>query len=147
MTVPALPRYTSLMLFACSTLQILPATAQEQLPTLTRIPTEQARIRLDGILDEPAWDNVPVIDGMRVIDPDTLEPAPVETHTKIFYNSRGLYVGVMNYQDPATLVARMSSRDVGVQRDGYVLSIDPSGEGLYGYMMRINLGGTLSDGT
>ncbi len=116
-------------------------------PVLSKIPQSEARITLDGVLDEPVWQTLPIIDGMKVIQPDTLESAPLETHTRIFYNERGLYVGVMNYQDPDTLVARMSSRDAGVQRDGYVISIDPSGEGLYGYFMRINLPGTFSDGT
>ncbi|MEY3668585.1 MAG: hypothetical protein RL572_2125 [Pseudomonadota bacterium] len=121
--------------------------AAEPLPTLPRVEHAQAHITLDGYLDEPVWQDLPVIDGMRVIQPDTLEPAPVETHSRIFYTERGMYVGVMNYQDPATLVARMSSRDVGIQRDGYVISIDASGEGLYGYFLRMNLGGTFSDGT
>ena len=125
----------------------LVAQENERAPALTRIPQNEAQITLDGVLDEPAWQRVPIIDDMRVIQPDTLVPASLETHTKIFYNSRGLYVGVMNYQDPDTLVARMSSRDSGVQRDGFVLSVDPSGEGLYGYFLRINLGGTFSDGT
>ncbi len=125
----------------------LAAQAAEPLPTLPRVEHAQADITLDGYLDEPVWQGLPVIDGMRVIQPDTLEPAPVETHTRWFYTERGLYVGVMNYQDPATLVARMSSRDVGIQRDGYVISIDTSGEGLYGYFLRMNLGGTFSDGT
>lgn len=123
------------------------AQENDRAATLTRIPQADAKITLDGVLDEPAWQRVPIIDDMRVIQPDTLVPASLETHTKIFYNSRGLYVGVMNYQDPDTLVARMSSRDSGVQRDGFVLSVDPSGEGLYGYFLRINLGGTFSDGT
>lgn len=125
----------------------LVAQENDRVPTLTRIPQSEAQITLDGVLDEPAWQRVPIIDDMRVIQPDTLVPASLETHTKIFYNSRGLYVGVMNYQDPETLVARMSSRDSGVQRDGFVLSVDPSGDGLYGYFLRINLGGTFSDGT
>ena len=104
-------------------------------------------IALDGFLEEAVWQNLPAYDGMRVINPDTLAPASMQTETRIFYNERGIYVGVMNYQDPDTLVARMSSRDQGVQRDGFVLSIDTSGEGLYGYFLRINLGGTFSDGT
>jgi len=121
--------------------------AAEPLPTLPRVEHAQADITLDGYLDEAVWQDLPIVDGMRVIQPDTLEPAPVQTHTRWFYTERGLYVGVMNYQDPATLVARMSSRDVGIQRDGYVISIDTSGEGLYGYFLRMNLGGTFSDGT
>lgn len=137
------------IVIACVATQSLAVFAQgaTAIPTLTRIPDTEARIKLDGVLDEAVWERVPVIDGMKVIQPDTLEEAPLETHTRIFYNSKGIYVGVMNFQDPETLIARMSSRDAGVQRDGYVISIDPSGEGLYGYFLRINLPGTFSDGT
>lgn len=114
---------------------------------MLRVDGDQGDIELDGFLNESVWQSVPAFDGMRIINPDTMEPAPLGTETRIFYNERGIYVGAMNYQDPESLVARMSSRDDGVQRDGYVLSIDTSGQGLYGYFLRINLGGTLSDGT
>ena len=126
-----------------------PASSQEAqaagVMQLMRI--DDAEIQLDGILDEAVWQRVPIFDGMRIINPDTLQEAPLATETRIFYNDRGLYVGAMNYQDGDTLVARMSSRDVGVQRDGFVISLDTSGQGRYGYFLRINLGGTLSDGT
>ena len=59
--------------------------AAEPLPTLPRYEHAQIDITLDGYLDEPVWQSLPVIDGMRVIQPDTLEPAPVETHSRIFY--------------------------------------------------------------
>ncbi len=121
-------------------------TAEGVLP-LTQVDSDTANIELDGALDEAVWNTLPAYDGMRVINPDTLAPASMRTETRIFYNDRGIYVGAMNYQDPDTLVARMSSRDEGVQRDGYVISIDTSGQGLYGYFLRINLGGTFSDGT
>ncbi|MDP1931798.1 MAG: DUF5916 domain-containing protein [Gammaproteobacteria bacterium] len=121
--------------------------AQEVIPQLTQVDEATANITLDGRLDEGIWARIPAIDGMRVVIPDTLAEASLETHTKIFYTERGIYVGVMNFQDPATLVARMTSRDTRLERDGFVFNIDPSGEGLYGYMMRINLGGSMTDGT
>lgn len=134
---------TIVSLFNSTSLFAQPSSSADVIP-LTRMDNA---IALDGFLDEAVWQNLPVYDGMRVINPDTLAPASMQTETRIFYNERGIYVGVMNYQDPDTLVARMSSRDQGVQRDGFTLSIDTSGEGLYGYFLRINLGGTFSDGT
>ncbi|MES3008895.1 MAG: DUF5916 domain-containing protein [Pseudomonadota bacterium] len=120
---------------------------QAQATPLTRIGDADVQITLDGALDEAVWQSIPVIDGMGVIQPDTMEPASLSTHTRVFYTSRGMYVGVMNYQDPATLVSRMSSRDAQSQRDSYGFAFDPSGTGLYGYFLRINLGGSLNDGT
>ena len=121
--------------------------AQDVMTQLPQMDEDAANIRLDGRLDEGVWRNVPYIDGMRVVIPDTLAETAYETHTKIFYTERGIYVGVMNFQPADTIVARRTSRDTRLERDGFVLMIDPSGSGLYGYMMRINLGGSMTDAT
>ena len=102
---------------------------------------------MDGRLDESVWNDLPVLDSMSVVIPDTLAPASHRTETRIFYNQRGIYVGVINHQPPDSLIARMSSRDQQLERDSYTLAIDPSGEGLYGYLITINLGDTFTDGT
>lgn len=121
--------------------------AQQTTPQLTRMDEDAANIELDGFLDEAVWQQVPVVDGMRVIIPDTLAAATYETHSRIFYTERGIYIGVMNYQPEGTLVARMTSRDTQLDRDGFVVGIDPSGQGLYGYFLRINLGDSMTDAT
>ena len=123
------------------------STAQSFFPQVTRIDEADNDFRLDGDLDESVWTDLPVIDGMKVINPDTLADAPYETHVRMFYTERGIYIGAMNYQPDDSLVARMTSRDVRLARDGFVVSIDPSGQGLYGYFIRLNLGESMTDGT
>tara|TARA_R110002072_G_scaffold4663_8_gene32658 strand:- start:40228 stop:42633 length:2406 start_codon:yes stop_codon:yes gene_type:complete len=140
-------RLASLLLFLTFLLFLQVGYAQQAVPQLTRMEEDQVRIVLDGRLDEAVWQQVPTIDGMRVITPDTLAESSLRTETRIFYTERGIYVGVMNYQDADTLVARMTPRDTRLERDGVVISIDASGDGLYGYMMRVNLGGSKTDGT
>lgn len=119
--------------------------AQDGVTQLSKADADTIDFVLDGKLDEAIWDQIPYFDGMRVITPDTLAPASYETHTRIFYTERGIYVGVMNYQPEGTIVARMTSRDTQIVRDGFVFMIDPSGEGLYGYGMRVNVGGSMND--
>lgn len=134
----------SLTLLGASTV----ASAQDAVPQLTRVEEDRVAIELDGRLDEAIWQQVPVMDGgMRVITPDTLVDASLRTETRVFYTERGIYVGIMNYQPEDSLVARMTPRDTRLERDGVVVSIDASGEGLFGYMMRVNLGGSKTDGT
>lgn len=123
----------------------LPLWAQQSIPQLTRIDEGVADIRLDGFVDEAVWENIPVVDGMKVINPDTLADAPYETHVRMFYTERGIYIGAINHQPPGTLVARMTSRDTQLDRDGFVVGIDASGDGLYGYFLRINLGDSMTD--
>jgi len=121
--------------------------SQDSLPQISRFDDSQADITLDGFVDEAVWQDLPVIDGMKVIDPDTLEDAPYETHIRFFYTEEGLYVSAVNFQPKETLVARMTSRDIRLARDGFVVGLDPSGEGLYGYFLRMNLGASITDGT
>jgi hypothetical protein len=121
--------------------------AQPSTPQLTRLDEDQVDIQLDGFLDESVWNDLPYVDGMRVIDPDTLAEVPYETHIRAFYTEQGIYVGAMNFQPGDSLVARMTSRDTQLDRDGFVVGLDPSGEGLYGYFLRINLGDSMTDGT
>lgn len=118
-----------------------------QFPQLTRIEQDEANITIDGFIDEDVWQDLPIIDGMKVIDPDTLEETPFETHVRFFYTEQGIYLSAMNFQPEETLMARMTSRDTRLERDGFVVGIDASGEGLYGFLLRINLGNSVTDAT
>lgn len=115
--------------------------------SLVKIEDDQAKVTVDGILDEAIWQDIQAFDRMRVITPDTLEPGPYRTQIKIFYTSEGMYAGIFAEQPKDTLIGRLSSRDRFITRDFTSVNIDPSGQGLYGYWYSVNLGGTLSDGT
>lgn len=135
-------------LLAAAALLASGAQAQDpSTPQLTRMAESSAGIVLDGHLDEAVWGQVVPLDGMQVITPDTLAPASHPTETRIFYTERGIYVGVMAFQPPESLVARMTPRDTQLERDGFVIGVDASGEGLYGYFIRVNLGDSKTDGT
>ncbi len=121
--------------------------AQDILPQVTRISEADNDFRLDGDLDEEVWKDLPVIEGMKVIVPDTLAETPYDTHVRMFYTERGIYIGAMNFQPAGTLIARMTSRDTRLDRDAFTVSLDPSGQGLYGYFIRLNLGESMTDGT
>ncbi len=103
-------------------------------------------IVLDGVLDEAVWAETPGYDGMRVIQPDTLVEPRYRTVVRYLYTERGLYVGAWMEQPPETLLARLSSRDEHINRDNFGITLDTSGEGLFGFWFTINLGGTVMDG-
>ena len=83
---------------------------------------------------------------MLVSDPDTLVIPRYETLMRFFNTSKGMYIGVSLEQPKETLVDRLSSRDADLNRDGWTITLDTSGEGLYGYWFNINLGGSVRDG-
>ena len=114
--------------------------------TLTKFNEGDFEWQLDGRLDEGFWQSLPAYDNMLVTDPDTMGPTQHATLQRFFYTDKGLYIGVHLQQPPDTLLARLSSRDEFLNRDGWGITIDTSGEGLYGYWFTVNLGGSVQDG-
>lgn len=107
---------------------------------------EDASIIIDGLVDEPVWASVPVYDEMRVIDPDSLAVPQHATQTRMLFTSAGLYLAAVMEQPADSLIARLSGRDEFINRDSYGITLDTSGEGLYGYWFVVNLGGSVMDG-
>ncbi len=107
---------------------------------------EDAQVEVDGQLDEAIWRELSAYDGMLVIDPDTLVDTRYKTNVRYFYSERGLYLGVDLEQPADTLIARLSGRDSFINRDEFGITLDTSGEGLYGYWFSSALGGSVKDG-
>jgi len=113
-----------------------------------RFSEDAIDMELDGKIDEAIWQQTTPIRGMSVIDPETLAPAPYETEIFMFHTGRGLYVGIVMEQPPATLVRRITGRDNReVSRDRVGFTLDTSGEGQYGYVFSLALGDNQLDGT
>lgn len=107
---------------------------------------DDVEIKVDGRLDEAVWSRVPGYDNMSVLDPDTLAKPVHKTDVLFVYTNKGLYVGVKAEQPADKLVMRLSSRDGSINRDGVSLTLDTSGEGLYGQWYGVNVGGSIIDG-
>ena len=120
--------------------------SDEQKPTVKLRRLNGANISIDGHLDEVAWQNLPGSETMLVIVPDTLKMPEFKTCTRIFYTDEGLYVSADMVQPQNTLVRRFSARDQELNRDGFSITIDTSGKGLFGFWFAINLGGSKEDG-
>ena len=103
---------------------------------------------MDGRVDEDVWRTIRKHTEFYITDPDTLEPAKLETAWQLVYNDDGLYVSVQCEQDEDTLVQRLSAPDMGFLNRDYVnFVLDTSGEGRYGFWFQLNLGGSRADGT
>ena len=113
------------------------------IPTLRDADTG---MRIDGKVDEPVWAGIVPYDHMLVSIPATGKPGEHKTEARMFATERGLYVSAVMYQDPATLVTRMSVRDEFIDRDTFGVTLDTSGEGKFAYWFIIALGDTLMDG-
>ena len=72
-----------------------------------------AEIRIDGKLNEAAWQDLAVHGEFYGVSPDTLIPGDLETRVRLFHTDAGLYLSADMDQDPNTLVERLSTRDQG----------------------------------
>ena len=122
----------------------LPNTNAMPMRIATRM--ENPDIVIDGHVDEAAWQAVDAYDNMRVMEPETLAEPTYATASRFIYTDEGLYVSAVMEQPPETLVARLSSRDQYINRDGFGITLDTSGKGLYGYWFSVSLGGSVADG-
>jgi len=116
---------------------------------LTRFDGNKHKIKIDGVVDEPMWSTVPVVDDYRVVQPDTLEPGNHKTHMRMMYNERGLYVSSVMEQPPATIIQRLTGRDMffAVNQENFGVMLDTSGESKYGYFFGVSSSGSIMDGT
>lgn len=117
------------------------------------IPTEMNLVELNGVeividghLDEEAWSRVAGFENMIVVSPDTLVEPEFPTLVRIFYTKRGLFVSADMEQPSDTLVQRLSARDQDLNRDGFGITLDTSGKGMFGFWFAVNLGGSKEDG-
>lgn len=117
--------------------------------SLRKTTEADAAIQIDGRLDEGIWATLANVGKFVVLEPDTLADVPHATNIKFVYTDKGLYVGADMDQPKDTLIRRLSGRDVffGLNRDAVNLTLDTSGDGLYGFWFGINLGDSLMDGT
>lgn len=82
-------------------------------------------IRIDGLLDEAAWQSAPVIRNFTQSYPKP-GAAPVDsTHVRILYDNDALYVGVRMFDsEPSKIAAQLARRDaVGIYSDWFHLMI------------------------
>jgi hypothetical protein len=86
-----------------------------------RLIAESAAIRLDGALDEPAWQDGDSAGGFRQQEPEEGAPASEPTQIRVLYDHENLYIGIWAFDSrPDRIIARQLERDaqLGLSRFG-----------------------------
>jgi hypothetical protein len=78
-----------------------------------RLPSgEASALRVDGLLDEPAWRDAPIASGFRQQEPFEGEPATEITEVRVLYDDATLYIGILaRDSSPDQVIARILQRD------------------------------------
>ena len=115
------------------------------IPLNTRLHAE-TDVTVDGVVDEAIWSQIPHYDNMRVAIPGTGEPANYPTEIRLLATERGLYISAVLHQPADSLVSRLSERDEFIDRDNFGVTLDTTGNALFGYWFMMGLGGSKGDG-
>ena len=103
-------------------------------------------IKVDGILDEPEWENAFSINEFYQTSPFNLKKSKDETVAYIFSNKNGIYVGFINKQSNASMLSKKTLRDEMTSlSDKNSVNIDFDGDGNKAYILAINLGDSYFD--
>ncbi|MFZ1683475.1 MAG: DUF5916 domain-containing protein [Candidatus Zixiibacteriota bacterium] len=129
---------TLLFLFCFSPL----ASAQTEFkpkfhPTLS-VPRLTGAIKIDGRIDEPAWQSAAVADGFAEHSPGDATKPPVESKVLVGYDDQNLYLAFIAYDDPKTIRVSYRDRDNIFRDDYFGLLLDTYGDASWGYELFAN---------
>ncbi|RNC84006.1 MAG: hypothetical protein ED557_09560 [Balneola sp.] len=127
-------------------------SAQEQ-PIIEEFILEAQKspitIRIDGNLDEEAWNNAVITSDFLNKWPKDEGYAIGQTKAWILYDNEYLYIGAINYQKKEDLVIKSLKRDNSSyhwESDAFTVVLDPYNQKTTGFIFGVNAAGAEVDG-
>ncbi len=109
----------------------------------TRISTE---IEVDGKLNEPIWQSVPVARDFTQTEPDAGQPATDSTTVRIVYDNEAIYVAAICYSDSNGISRVLSQRDsYNSNTDYFSVLLDTYQDQLNGFVFSVSTEGVQYD--
>jgi hypothetical protein len=104
-------------------------------------------IRIDGMLNETAWNQAATASGFRQQEPREGAPATEETEVRVLYDDRHLYVGIRALDsEPDKINARELTRDASFSNDDKIeILLDTYHDRRNAYRFAVNPLGTQQD--
>jgi hypothetical protein len=104
-------------------------------------------IKLDGVLDEKAWQNPGHSDFVQSDPIDGSEPTE-KTAVWIAYDDNALYVAARLYDsEPEKIVSRLVRKDDSLESDWFIFCVDPYYDRRTGFQFTVNPAGSIRDAT
>ena len=105
------------------------------------------KIKFDGVLSEPFWQQARHISNFTQRDLNYGEPVSERTEVAVLYERNTLYLGVWCYQkDVSKIVAKNMNRDFDYETDdNFQVVISPFNDNRNGYLFVINPNGAIAD--
>ena len=105
-------------------------------------------IRVDGVLDEPAWSRAVPIGPLFQRDPKEGAPASEQTEVRVTFDAENLYLGIKcRDRTPSGIVSTQLARDADLEVDDRILIVlDPFLDHRNGFFFMVNPAGARADG-
>jgi len=105
-------------------------------------------IVIDGVMNEPAWDQAETATDFFMVLPMDTSRARVRTDVKMTYDKNNLYLIAICYHEPRQYMVESLRRDfVFGKNDNFLVFIDPFDDLTYGFSFGANAAGAQWDGT
>ena len=113
--------------------------------TLPRVETPAA-IAIDGVLDEPVWQQAARLTDFSQYAPVDGRPAEDATEVLVFYSPAAIYFGVRAHAAPGAVHATLANRDRIDADDAIQIFLNPFKDGRQALVFGVNPLGIQSDG-
>jgi hypothetical protein len=134
-----------ILMLGVSLLSLVQITFSQQ-KTIVSVKTLED-IRIDGYLDDAAWQKAPIIKEFTQNFPDVGQPATTKTEVRVLYDNTAIYVSAYLYDNPANIRKQITARD-GEQRqdvDYFAIFLDTYNDLQNGFMFLVTPKNVQSD--
>jgi hypothetical protein len=122
-------------------------SAPRVFPEIRAVRTSET-IKIDGVLDERAWQSAPPITDFVQSDPVQGIAPSQKTEVRLLYDDQALYVGARMYDSaPDSIIAQLTRRDGITTADLFAIALDTYHDKRSGFYFGVSAAGTLLDGT
>jgi hypothetical protein len=125
-----------------------PAHARQQSSLDVSPPRFEAEIVVDGVLDEPEWQQAVVLDGFSQYQPVDGRPASDPTEVRVWYSPQAIHFGIHARELHGDVVrATQANRDNINSEDQIQILLDTNNDNRIAFVFAVNPFGVQADGT
>ena len=104
--------------------------------------------KIDGVLDDPAWEQAPVADDFIQYAPYNGKPATFPTQVRVVYDDKALYISAFMYDPhPDSIYRELGKRDADrdIRADNFSVDLNPFHDGVNGESFKVSASGVKTD--
>jgi len=131
-----------ILLFTCS------SSVADVVPKTYNTVRLTTPVKIDGLLNDEGWKNIPVADSFIQLDPTEGNPITQKTEVRIAYDNTAVYVSAMMYDTaPDSILHELGLRDEGesLNADRFKFAIDTYNNRQDGYVFDVSASNVQSE--